>query len=107
MRVLCLPQPSAPHERLSEVVDAVASSMAAHERRTAALIEAARRRGQTRQLQSRDAAAFLWACFTVAMRHARLDPLHAAALVSTGSLAIYLPVYLAVRGTGLARAPKR
>ena len=63
MRVLCLPQPSAPHERLSEVVDAVARSMAAHERRTAALIEAARRRGQTRQLQSRDAAAFLWAAW--------------------------------------------
>jgi drug/metabolite transporter (DMT)-like permease len=51
------------------------------------------------------AAAFLWACFTVAMREARLDPLHAAALVSTGSLAIYLPVYLAVHGTRLAQLP--
>src|SRR2546423_7004626 len=78
MRVLCLPQPSAPHERLSEVVDAVARSMAAHERRTAALIEAARRRGQTRQVQSRDAAAFLWAAWkgmlTLGPRAARAAP---------------------------------
>ena len=43
-------------------------------------------------------AVFLWASFTVAMRQSRLDPLHAAALVSTGSLAIYLPPYLAVHG---------
>lgn len=49
------------------------------------------------------AAAFLWACFTVVMRQAKLDPLHAAALVSTGSLVIYLPIYLAVHG--LARVP--
>jgi len=51
------------------------------------------------------AAAFLWACFTVAMLHARLDPLHAAALVSTGSLVIYLPIYLALEGTRLAQLP--
>jgi hypothetical protein len=31
-------------------------------------------------------AAFLTACFTVVMRQAKLDPLHVAALVSTGSL---------------------
>jgi drug/metabolite transporter (DMT)-like permease len=49
------------------------------------------------------AAGFLWACFTVVMRQAKLDPLHAAALVSTGSLVIYLPIYLAVHG--LARVP--
>ena len=63
MRVLCLPQPNAPHESLSEVVEQVASSMAAQERRTAALIEAARRQGMTRPLHSRDAAAFLWAAW--------------------------------------------
>lgn len=50
-------------------------------------------------------AAFLSACFTVAMRQARLDPLHAAALVATGSLVIYLPVYLAFFGTRLALLP--
>jgi len=50
-------------------------------------------------------AAFLSACFTVAMRRARLDPLHAAALVSTGSLVVYLPVYFAVFGARLAQLP--
>src|SRR5580658_10376352 len=40
-------------------------------------------------------ASFLTACFTVKMRQAQLKPLHAAALVSTGSLVIYLPIYLA------------
>jgi drug/metabolite transporter (DMT)-like permease len=50
-------------------------------------------------------AAFLTACFTLVMRHAKLDPLHAAALVCTGSLVIYLPVYLALYGARLARLP--
>jgi drug/metabolite transporter (DMT)-like permease len=50
-------------------------------------------------------AAFLTACFTVVMRQAKLDPLHVAALVSTGSLVIYLPIYLAVYGTRLAQLP--
>src|SRR5437667_7886260 len=48
-------------------------------------------------------AAFLTACFTVVMSRAKLDPLHAAALVATGSLVIYLPVYLALFGIHLAR----
>jgi len=39
------------------------------------------------------------------MRRADLDPLHATALVSTGSLAIYLPVYLVWHGATLAQAP--
>jgi len=39
------------------------------------------------------------------MQHAKLDPLHAAALVSTGSLVIYLPAYLALHGTRLAQMP--
>jgi drug/metabolite transporter (DMT)-like permease len=50
-------------------------------------------------------AAFLWACFTVVMRQASIDPLHATALVSTGSLVIYLPIYLAWHGTPIARLP--
>jgi drug/metabolite transporter (DMT)-like permease len=50
-------------------------------------------------------AACLSAGFTVVMRQAQLDPLHAAALVSTGSLVIYLPIYLALYGTRLAQMP--
>jgi len=50
-------------------------------------------------------AAFLSACFTVVMQQAQLEPLHAAALVSTGSLVIYLPIYLALYGTRLAQLP--
>jgi drug/metabolite transporter (DMT)-like permease len=50
-------------------------------------------------------AAFLSACGTVVMRQAKLEPLHAAALVSTGSLVIYLPIYLALYGTRLALPP--
>jgi drug/metabolite transporter (DMT)-like permease len=49
-------------------------------------------------------ASFLTACFTVQMRQASLEPLHAAALVSTGSLVIYLPIYLALHGTHFAQA---
>ena|SRR5262245_4502024 len=40
--------------------------------------------------------------FTVIMSKGKLDPLHAVALVSTGSLLIYLPIYVAMRGTRLA-----
>lgn len=50
-------------------------------------------------------ASFMTACFTVTMRRAQLDPLHAAALVATGSLVTYLPIYLAVWGTRLAAVP--
>jgi drug/metabolite transporter (DMT)-like permease len=39
------------------------------------------------------------------MRQAKLDPLHAAALVATGSLVIYLPIYLPLYGTRLLRMP--
>ena len=48
-------------------------------------------------------ASFLTACFTLVMSRAKVDPLHATSLVATGSLAIYLPVYLALFGTRLAR----
>jgi len=44
-------------------------------------------------------ASFLPACFTVQMREAKLEASHAVALVSTGSLVIYRPVYLAFHGT--------
>lgn len=50
-------------------------------------------------------ASFLTACFTVVMRRARLDPLHAAAIVATGSLVIYLPIYLLLDGAHLVRLP--
>ena len=39
------------------------------------------------------------------MSRAKLDPLHAAALVSTGLLALYGPLYLAFCGARLARLP--
>jgi drug/metabolite transporter (DMT)-like permease len=50
-------------------------------------------------------AAFLTACFTVVMQQAKLDPLHTTALLCTGSLVIYLPIYCALYGTRLARIP--
>jgi drug/metabolite transporter (DMT)-like permease len=50
-------------------------------------------------------AGFLTAYFTVIMRQAKLDPIHAAALVSTGSMVIYAPLYIALRGTRLAQVP--
>jgi len=50
-------------------------------------------------------AAFLTACFTVVMKHAKLEPLDAVALLSTGSLVVYLPIYLALAGTRLAHLP--
>jgi drug/metabolite transporter (DMT)-like permease len=50
-------------------------------------------------------AAFLTACFTVIMQQAKLDPIHAAALVSTGSLVIYAPFYLTLHGTRLVQLP--
>jgi drug/metabolite transporter (DMT)-like permease len=49
-------------------------------------------------------ASFLTACATFLIRQAKLDALHAAALVSAGSL-IYLPIYFALYGFGLASIP--
>jgi drug/metabolite transporter (DMT)-like permease len=51
------------------------------------------------------AAALLWACFSVVISKGKLDSLHAAALVSTGSLLLYLPVYLVIFGTRLSLLP--
>jgi drug/metabolite transporter (DMT)-like permease len=50
-------------------------------------------------------ASLLTACFTVIMRQAKLDPMHTAALVSTGSLVIYAPIYLALHGFHIAAIP--
>ncbi|MGF1474145.1 MAG: DMT family transporter [Geminicoccaceae bacterium] len=44
-------------------------------------------------------AALFWASYTVAMRAARLNPLHASAIVTVVSALLYSPVYLVVRGT--------
>jgi drug/metabolite transporter (DMT)-like permease len=50
-------------------------------------------------------AAVAWACYTVAMRHARLDGLHAAGIAAVGALFLYMPVYLFVEGLSFAKAP--
>ena len=49
-------------------------------------------------------ACFLWACYTVAMRKARLGGLHAAAIAAVGSLIVFLPVYFFVSGARLLEA---
>jgi drug/metabolite transporter (DMT)-like permease len=50
-------------------------------------------------------ASSLTACYTVIMRQSKLDPIHVAALVSTGSLAIYTPIYFMFYGIHLAQVP--
>lgn len=52
-------------------------------------------------------AGMLWACYVVALRKARLDGLHAAAIAAVGSLIAYVPAYLVVCGTSLFDAPWR
>lgn len=52
-------------------------------------------------------AAMLWACYTVAMRKARMDGLHAAAIAAVGSLVVYVPVYAVMPGANLLNAPWR
>jgi drug/metabolite transporter (DMT)-like permease len=49
-------------------------------------------------------AALAWAFYTVAMRKARLDGLHAAALSAVGSMLLYLPMFVLIPGTRLAVA---
>jgi drug/metabolite transporter (DMT)-like permease len=49
-------------------------------------------------------AALAWAFYTVAMRKARLDGLHAAALCAVGSMLLYLPIFALMPGTTLAIA---
>ena len=52
-------------------------------------------------------AGMLWACYTVAMRKARLEGLHAAATAAVGSLITYVPVYAIISATNLFNAPWR
>jgi TetR/AcrR family transcriptional regulator len=63
MRLLCLVEPGGPDEELAEISRRVAKTMAERERRTAALIEVAIRRGQVRPIGARDTAAFLWSAW--------------------------------------------
>jgi drug/metabolite transporter (DMT)-like permease len=49
-------------------------------------------------------SALLWACYTIAMRRARLDGLHAASIAAVGALVLYLPVYAFVARTSLLKA---
>lgn len=51
------------------------------------------------------AAGLAWAFYTVAMRKARLDGLHAAAISAVGSMALYLPIYVVLPRGDLAIAP--
>lgn len=46
-----------------------------------------------------------WAVYTVAMRIARLDGLHAAAISAVGAMFLYLPVFALLPGSALAKAP--
>jgi drug/metabolite transporter (DMT)-like permease len=50
-------------------------------------------------------AGLLFAGYTVAMRKARLDGLHAAAIAAVGSLITYVPVYAIISGASLFNAP--
>jgi drug/metabolite transporter (DMT)-like permease len=50
-------------------------------------------------------AGLAWAFYTVAMRRARLDGLHAAAISAVGSMLLYLPIYAVLPATTLGQAP--
>lgn len=50
-------------------------------------------------------SALAFACYTVAMRRAQLDGLHAAAISAVGSMIIYIPPYAMVAGAGIFDAP--
>jgi TetR/AcrR family transcriptional regulator len=63
LRMLVLPQPRQAEEALRQPLERVRKALAARERDTAALIEAAVRRGDARPLDSRRAAAFLWSAW--------------------------------------------
>jgi drug/metabolite transporter (DMT)-like permease len=52
-------------------------------------------------------AGMLWACYTVALRKAKLEGLHAAAIAAVGSLVTYVPVYAIMAGSRLFDAPWR
>jgi TetR/AcrR family transcriptional regulator len=67
MRLLCLPHAAPAHPELAAALARAAKSLAAHERRTAALIEAASRQGAAQPVDARDTAAFLWAAWKGAL----------------------------------------
>ncbi len=50
-------------------------------------------------------AGLAWAGYTVAMRHARLEGLHAAAIAAVASLVLYLPIYAVVSRGSVLQAP--
>jgi drug/metabolite transporter (DMT)-like permease len=50
-------------------------------------------------------SALAWACYTVAMRRARLDGLHAAAISAVGALLLFMPAYALFAGAALFKAP--
>ena len=50
-------------------------------------------------------AGLAWAFYTVAMRKARLDGLHAAAISAVGSMILYLPVFAFLPGSALVSVP--
>ncbi|TMJ28896.1 MAG: DMT family transporter [Alphaproteobacteria bacterium] len=50
-------------------------------------------------------AAVLWAAYTVALRKAHLEGLHAPAIAAVASLVLYVPIYLVFRGDRLLAAP--
>ncbi len=50
------------------------------------------------------AGAVMWACFTVTMKKAKLEPLHATAIVAVLSMVFYLPVYAWSASTSLVNA---
>ena len=50
-------------------------------------------------------SALAFACYTVALRGAHLDGLHAAAISAVGSMLLYLPLYWLIAGTTILDAP--
>jgi drug/metabolite transporter (DMT)-like permease len=52
-------------------------------------------------------AAFIWACYTVAVRYAQIDGLHAAAIAVVTSAVLYLPIYLLFLEDGILDVPVR
>jgi hypothetical protein len=61
--------------------------------------------GEGRQVLLFLSATCMTACYTVAIRHARIDGLHAVAIAAVVSLLVYLPVYLAFFENGLFNVP--
>ncbi len=84
LRMLVLPHPRDAEEALREPLDEVRKAMADRERRVAALIEAAVRRGDARPLDSRRAAAFLWSAWLGALALGRRSDRELRAVLEAG-----------------------